>query len=303
MARKVTRSTRIWVGVGAAVVVGAGAAGHAEEAARPTSFQEGQPALPFKLAQATTPGHQHAPTANEREIKPEGAKPDASAAGEGEGAAGSLDPRVRFYRDIGLIRGHLLVGDELVKEGRWDDAMPHYLHPVEEIYANIAATLKRQDIRPFQSQLKALAQTVQARNPDAYALAWKTVDQRLTEAEQKIRQFAASWPQFTMQTAMALLATAGGEYENAIEDGRIAKPVEYQDSRGFVFRADRLLAALPADLDKGRSESLAKTRGGLAELQKSWPGAMPPGAPGKDHAALMAGMAQIEVSAGPILKP
>jgi hypothetical protein len=144
---------------------------------------------------------------------------------------------------------------------------------------------------------------VQAQKADAYAVAWKTVDQRLSEAEKSIRKFVSNWPQFTVQTAMALLNTAGGEYEEAIEDGRIAKPVEYQDARGFVFWADRLLAGLNTDLGKARNESLAKTRAELAELKKIWPSPVPPPQPVKDHSAMLGDVSRVELAAGAILKP
>ena len=68
-------------------------------------------------------------------------KTDAGGEG-GEGSAAKtgaderLDPMVRFYRDIQLVRGHLLVGDELIKAGKWADALPHFLHPVEELYGD-----------------------------------------------------------------------------------------------------------------------------------------------------------------------
>ena len=75
-----------------------------------------------------------------------------------EGDASGLDPRVRFLRDLGLIRGHLLVGDELVKQGRWMDALPHFHHPAEELYGGIAPVLKKHSVRPFDSALNALAQ-------------------------------------------------------------------------------------------------------------------------------------------------
>ena len=48
-----------------------------------------------------------------------------------------LPPDFQFALTLALIRGHLLVGDELVKAGQWDAAMPHFLHPTEELYGGI----------------------------------------------------------------------------------------------------------------------------------------------------------------------
>src|SRR5262245_52083573 len=55
---------------------------------------------------------------------------DAAAAnpdqcGEAYLKEGPRDGRIRFYRDIALMRGHILVGGELIELGLWDEALPH----------------------------------------------------------------------------------------------------------------------------------------------------------------------------------
>lgn len=79
----------------------------------------------------------------------DGSTPDrplllAAQGGQGEegregGAAyaAGLPKNLRFFRDIQLARGHLLVGNELVEQGRWAEALPHFLRPSEEIYPKI----------------------------------------------------------------------------------------------------------------------------------------------------------------------
>ena len=76
---------------------------------------------------------------------------------------------------MGLIRGHLLVGDELVKAGLWVEALPHFHHPVEELYAWLSVRLRGQGARQFDGPLKALAQTVQAKNAPAYEKALNAI--------------------------------------------------------------------------------------------------------------------------------
>ena len=53
---------------------------------------------------------------------------------------------------------------------------------------------------------------------------------------------------FTARSAAEVLKVALGEYEQSIEDGRFAKPVEYQDSRGFVWEAERMIEAAAPEL-------------------------------------------------------
>src|SRR4051794_22331541 len=58
--------------------------------------------------------------------------------GEAGAAYGAKLPRtLRVFRNLQLIRGHLLVGNELVEQGRWADALPHFLHPSAEVYPKI----------------------------------------------------------------------------------------------------------------------------------------------------------------------
>jgi hypothetical protein len=64
---------------------------------------------------------------------------------------------------------------------------------------------------------------------------------------------------------MRSVKTAAGEYENAIVGGRIAKPVEYQDARGFILEAERMLtfpcASIPKPVDAAWMVSLTRATG------------------------------------------
>src|SRR5215813_12372875 len=120
--------------------------------------------------------------------QPSNRQPSPAAASAAEGGeayltdGGPKDTRIRFYRDIALMQGHLLVGDELIAKGLWDEALPHFLHPTEELYALLEKYLKLHHITPFDRDLKALAQAVKAKRKGAYSERLRIVDQRLTNA-------------------------------------------------------------------------------------------------------------------------
>jgi hypothetical protein len=282
------RTYKVWLGIGAAALVNAGANGSSVTASDGSDLQGAANRGWQQLAQTAAPT----------------AAGQAGQSGEaGERGEAGLDSRVSFLRDMGLIRGHLLVGDELVKQDRWDDALPHFHHPVEELYAGIVPSLKNLGFRQFDTALKALAQTVQAKKLDAYVGAWKVVDQRMTSVDQAMQRFTAhARTRFTMQTVMAILHQAGAEYEEAIQDGRVAKPVEYQDSRGFVWHAESLVSAMAPDLEKIDRRALDNVRAAFAELKNTWPGAVPPATPVKEHAAVLADISRVEIAASPFLK-
>lgn len=192
---------------------------------------------------------------------------------------GPRDTRIRFYRDLELMRGHLLVGHQLIELGLWDEALPHFLHPTEELYGLMEKYIKLHNIPPFRRELLALSQTVKAKRKGAYVQALKAVDRHLDGAFAVARRFMTPLPTFTVRTVAEVLKTALSEYESSIESDHFVKPVEYQDSRGFVWQAERMIEGAAAELQKVNPEALAQIRATLAKLKAAWPAPMPPPAP------------------------
>src|SRR6516225_1209509 len=129
--------SKIWLGVGAFAVVGAVGAGGTLAETGPGASALATPATdtaipwigPGRIVVAQHAGHE---------------QPDPSKeAGEGNETKnfGNLPPALAFAVRIALLRGHLLVGDELIKQQQWNAALPHFLHPTEEIYGDIKGEL------------------------------------------------------------------------------------------------------------------------------------------------------------------
>jgi hypothetical protein len=230
--------------------------------------------------------------------------PHAASASATEGGeaylrdGGPRDTRIRFYRDIALMRGHLLIGDELITKGLWDDALPHFLHPTEELYGLLERYIKLHQITPFDRDLKALAQAVKAKRQGAYEQRARAVDQRLNNALETAKRFMTPPVRtFTVRSALAVLRVAQSEYEAAIEDGKFTKPVEYQDSRGFVWQSERMLGAIAGELQEVDAAGLAKVRAGFERLKAAWPDLLPPPAPLLAPGEVAALISDIELNA------
>jgi hypothetical protein len=291
------RNKKIWLGVGAFVMAGSGAAigGHTatvDRAAELRAIDEAKcdTAIPQPVAYRMM-AMSHAPTP----------APAATESGEGgeAGVAAELPPEQGFALKIALIRGHLLVGDELVKQGQWDAAFPHFLHPTEELYDGLKADLKTYKTPPFAKALKALADRVKAKKGGAdYDQAMKDVMKALDAADAGVKKNQKEWPSFVVSTAIEALKVAAGEYENAISDGKISKPVEYQDARGFVWHAERMIESVAAALEKKDADALKQVRADFADLKKAWPAAMPPEKPILDHSAVLGEVSRIELHSG-----
>ena len=268
---KLTR--KIWAGIGAATIAGASFAGAA-------AAQDHKGHAP---AQATDADKGAA----------------TSTAAEGGEAyltdGGPTDTRIRFYRDIELMRGHLLVGQQLIELDLWDEALPHFLHPTEELYGLMEKYIKLHDIKPFRRELQALAQTVKAKRKSAYDQALKTVDRKLDGALAVARRFMTPMRSFTARTAAEVLKVALSEYESSLEGGRFVKPVEYQDSRGFVWQAERMIEGAAGELQRADPEALSRVRASLAKLKAAWPAPMPPPAPLLEVGQMSALISDIEL--------
>jgi hypothetical protein len=292
--------SKIWLGVGAFAVVGAGAVGAGgvlaetgpgASALAPPATDTAIPWIgPGRIVIAQHAGHE----------QPDASK-EAGEGNEGKNLA-NLPPELAFAVRIALLRGHLLVGDELVKQQQWNAALPHFLHPGEELYGDLKDQLADYNVPPFDAALKTLADVVKAKKAGDYAKALKAVNDALAAADagMKAKQ-QANWPGFVVEAAVETIKTATGEYGQAIVGGRIAKPVEYQDARGFIFQGSAMIESVAGDLQKKDPAALKDVRAGLAELKKAFPSPMPPKTPVKDAAAVLGDVARVELAAGKLM--
>ena len=226
---------------------------------------------------------------------------DAGEGGESQGLA-NLPPDLAFAARVTLLRGHLLVGDELVRQQQWNAALPHFLHPTEEIYGDIKDQLAEYRVPPFDAALKTLSDVVKAKKGGAdYAKALKAVNDALAAADAGMKAKQANWPGFVVEAAVEALKAATGEYQQAVVGNRIAKPVEYQDARGFILQADRMIESVAPDLQQKDPAALGQVRAGLVELKKVFPSPMPPRTPVKDYGGVLAEVSKIELAAGKLM--
>jgi hypothetical protein len=293
------KTTKIWLGVGAFVVMGGGpvAGGPVNRTSavtpaltNPIAVLETATAIPRAALQGTVIAQRH------------GAGEGGENEGGERGASAQLPPDLDFALKIAQMRGHLLVGDELVKQAQSKAAHPHFLHPVEEIYGGIRSKLKDYGVPPFHSALKLLSNAVRdKKSGEEYGKALKTVMDALDAADRGLKAKQANWPSFAVETAIETLKSAAGEYEEAIVKGRIAKPVEYQDARGFILEAERMIESVASALERQDPDALKQVRAGVAELKKILPNAIPPHKPLKDHGALLGDVSRIELAAGKLM--
>lgn len=213
-----------------------------------------------------------------------------------------LPPDLAFARFIGLIRGHLLAGDALVKERDWTDAYPNFMYPTEEIYGVIRDELHTYHTPDFDDQLLELAHTVKARNIRQYPKAWERVVDRLAAADAGLKIRQPNWPRFAVNAAVAVLKTAPDEYDDAVVGNRIKRPTGYQTARGFIFEADRMFESVAPELvEQGNTVALADIREGFAQLKQAFAAVSAPAQPPIDYAAMQSIVSRIELAAAKLI--
>jgi hypothetical protein len=301
--------TKIWFGVGAFVVAGANGAVAGDTPARDRSVSGialTRALAPTDVSAARKRGGGEGGEHGEHgaKTKKQGGEGGGGEGGEEGGAKGAskLSPDLDFALKIAQMRGHLLVGDELVRQDQWAAALPHFLHPSEELYGPIRGRLKEYDTPQFSTALKQLATIVkQKKGGDEYGKAFKAVEDALAAADAGLKQKQQRWETFQLWTALELLASSTNEYREAIVKGRIAKPVEYQDARGFVWQSVKIIEAVAPALEKKDADALKRVREGFAELKKAWPAAMAPNMPVKDYGSVLSDVSRIELSVGKLM--
>jgi hypothetical protein len=209
----------------------------------------------------------------------------------------ALPPDVAFGRFIALIRGHLLTGDELVRQRDWSEAHRHLMFPLEEIYGVIRENLHDYHTPPFDGALKALARAVAAHNAKQYPKAHEKVASALAAADADLKLRQANWPRFVLQTAIAVLKTAPEEYADAVANDRIVHPIGYQTARGFILQADRMFEGVAGDLEDKNPGALHGMREEFAQLKQAFSALKPPKRPPIELTAMQGLVDRIELAA------
>jgi len=197
----------------------------------------------------------------------------------------ALPPDVAFGRFIALIRGHLLTGEELVKQRDWRNAHAHFMFPLEEICGVIREDLRGYKTPPFDGALKALAK----------------VEAALTAADADLKSRQLEWPRFELTVAVELVKTAAEEYQDALANGRIAHPVGYRTARGFILQADRMVEGVAGDLAVKNADALRDLRDGFSQLKQAFAAVDAPRRPPIDDASLGSVVSRITLAAGKLM--
>ena len=210
---------------------------------------------------------------------------------------------VDYMTKLGLMKGHLIVANELLALQQPQQAEPHIGHPVEEIYVNVADQLDERHVKQFKDDLIGLQDLVksQPKNPQI-ATNFKVSMQDVDTAIQALPASERQSPQFVLQVVNGLLDAASSEYMSAIANGKVAAVIEYQDSLGFVTYANDLYQGISSTMAKAHPEAHKAIVAKMAELKKTWPTATAPATPVNTSAQVTQLIKAIEQSSQQVIR-
>ncbi|MEH2108013.1 helix-hairpin-helix domain-containing protein [Nostoc sp.] len=184
---------------------------------------------------------------------------------------------VDYMSKLGLMKGHLLVAQELLDQNQPKQAEPHIGHPVEEIYVDVEEQLNERKVKEFKTTLVSLQDLVKSSPKNSKVkTSFTSSVQAVDSAIAALPADQRSKPGFALQVINELLDSANSEYGAAIANGKVTAPIEYQDSRGFVFYANELYKGISSQVAQADPEAHKAIDTSFAELIKVWPSAIPP---------------------------
>ncbi|MEB3193767.1 MAG: hypothetical protein VKO19_01415 [Cyanobacteriota bacterium] len=177
---------------------------------------------------------------------------------------------------LAQMQGHLLVAKELLQLQNAKAAEPHVGHPVNELYGALAPALQRKGVSPFLPTLEALEQQVRLNpgTPEA-SLKLARAQQAIAEAAKRMNGGLSLSGPSLFSVVRELGKEAAEEYAAAIAGDQVVEVIEYQDARGFLLEAQRLLEGaitrIPAD-----AAALTARQRTVAAMLKAFPTVLPP---------------------------
>lgn len=192
----------------------------------------------------------------------------------------STADQAEFLFKLGLLEGHLLIGKALLDADEPRAALPHFGHPVRELYDDIHEALSARGLADFDTDLIALEAMVAAKPGDAAtAQEFDAVMGIIAAARASVPAMLRAAEPFMLGVLGEIMETASEDYSEAVEHGRIEKPIEYHDARGYLLYAASEMARLEAMPALHGDATLTAFHGELAKARAIVEPLLPPERP------------------------
>ena len=187
-----------------------------------------------------------------------------------------------YLEKLGLLEGHLMVGRRLLEAKQARLAVPHFGHPIRELYTFLEPRLAAHRAPGFERELEVMEDWAERGNTGtggAFADAWTALAPKLAAAKASIAPGLRADPRFMLEHVALMAYDVASDYGESIERGRIVNIVEYHDSMGFLLYAQATAAEQRAQGGRAGAE-WAEAETVLEELRsKVYPELLPSSRP------------------------
>jgi hypothetical protein len=167
---------------------------------------------------------------------------------------------------LGLLEGHLLIGRALIEGGQVRLGLPHFRHPVAELYTWLEPRIAARGARPFEAELETL-RAAAARGATGAALdpAWAPALAGVTGLRDTVAPQRKASQRFRLEHVATMVGAVASDYGESIERGLISNTLEYHDSAGFLRYA--IATARAARAEAGASPAWPQVLEVLEEVR------------------------------------
>ncbi len=196
-------------------------------------------------------------------------------------AASEAEAEADFLEKLGLLEGHLMIGRRLLGAGQARLAVPHFGHPIRELYTWLEPRIAQRRAPQFERELEVMEDWAERGNTGtggAFAAAWEALRPKLAATHAAVPATLRASPRFMLHHVAMIMFDVASDYGESVERGRIVNVVEYHDSMGYLMYAE---ATAKAERARGSATPAWQQVVGLIEelRDKAYPEVLPPSRP------------------------
>jgi hypothetical protein len=216
-----------------------------------------------------------------------GAPRVASAGGiqVADAVTGSADAsdNLDLFEKLGLMEGHLMIGKALLDAKLQSDALPHFGHPVRELYDYLKPVFGARRHPEFERELLDLERRAKETPSDAATTtAYEDVLAKIDGLRRTIPAEMMSSADFLTLGIALMVGDAADDLGESLDKGRIVNVVEYHDAMGFAHYADKATRTYAGVLG-ARTPALARE---IGIALSAFPSLAPPARPARSVSEL-----------------
>lgn len=192
-----------------------------------------------------------------------------------------IEDNLDLFEKLGLMEGHLLIGKALLDAKMQSDAMPHFGHPVRELYDYLKPAFAARNHPEFERELIDLEQRAKnAPGTPGTNVAYDGVIAKIDGLRRTIPPQLLSAQDFMLRAIALLIEDAADDLGESLDKGRITNTVEYHDAMGFARYVDSVVRGAGAVLG-GQTQAVQKE---IAMALAAFPSLQPPSRPARSVA-------------------